>query len=99
MTLQWFLRRMLRISWTERVSNNEVFSMAGTRRKLLNNIRGQQLSFLGHVIQKNGFENLALTGRIEGRRSRGRRRILWMSSLMSGISESGIDHRENELLH
>ena len=95
----WFLRRMLRISWTERISNDEVFAMAGTRRKLLNNIRGRQLSFLGHVIRKNGLENLALTGRIEGRRSRGRRRILWMSSLRSGISECGIDLGENELLH
>ena len=70
--------------------------MAGTRRKLLNNIRGRQLSFLGHVIRKNGLEYL---GRIEGRRSRGRRRILWMSSLRSGISESGIDLGETELLH
>ena len=73
--------------------------MPGTRRKLLNNIRGRQLSFLGHVIRKNGVENLALTGRIEGRRSRGRRSFMWMSSLRSGISESGIDFGENELLH
>ena len=47
--------------------------------------------FPGHVIWKNGLENLALTGRIKGWRSRGRMRILWMSSLRSGISESGIE--------
>ena len=38
----------------------------------------RQLKFMGHITRKEGLENLALTGKIVGRRSRGRRRILWM---------------------
>ena len=36
-------------------------------RKLIGKIRTRQLRFLGHVIRKDGLENLALTGKIEGK--------------------------------
>ena len=36
------------------------------------------------------LENLALTGKIVGRRSRGRRRILWMDSLQKLFEERGV---------
>ena len=40
---------------------------------MMKRIRQRQLAFLGHVImRKHGVENLAVTGRIEGRRVRGR---------------------------
>ena len=76
----WFLRRMMRISWKDKVSNEEVFRRAGTGRKLIFDLRMRQMKFLGHVMRKGELENLAMTGKIEGRRSRGRRRVLWMSS-------------------
>ena len=43
--------------------------------------------FMGHITRKEGLENLALTGKIVGRRSRGRRRILWMDSLQKLLEE------------
>jgi len=70
----WFLRRMMRISWKDKVSNEEVFRRAGTCRKLINDLRMRQMSFLGHVMRKGELENLAITGKVEGKRSRGRRR-------------------------
>ena len=42
---------------------------------------------MGHVTRKEGLENLALTGTIVGRRSRGIRRILWMDSLQTLLEE------------
>ena len=94
----WFLRRMLRISWMDKVSNEEVFQTAEVKRKLLHDIRIRQLGFLGHVMRKGGLENLALTGKIEGKRSRGRRRVLWMASLKMWLTEKGVHHQETELL-
>ena len=63
---------MIRIPWTDKVRNEEVLKRAGTGMKLILEIRTKQMSFLGHLMRKDGLENLALTGKIEGKRSRRR---------------------------
>ena len=79
----WFLRRIMRISWTELISNKEVLERAGMERSLLKNIRKRQLEFLGHVMRKGGLERLAVAGKIKGKRSRGRPCIGFIKSLSS----------------
>ena len=64
------MRRMMRVPWTDKVSNEEVLRKAGVSRKLLKYIWMRQLSFMGHVIRKRGLENLVLTSKIDGKRSR-----------------------------
>eukprot|EP00795_Rhopilema_esculentum_P010718 gene10718-biopygen13199 len=95
----WFLRKMMRIPWTDKVSNEEVLARAGVSRRLIKDIRIRQMRFLGHVPRKEGLENLALTGKIEGKRSRGRQRILWMNSLAGWIQTNGITIKETNLIH
>jgi len=77
----WFLRRMMRISWTDKMSNQEVLERAGTKRFLLKNIRKRQLEFLGHVMRKEELEHLSMTGKIDGKRSRGRQRLTYTASI------------------
>ena len=49
----WLYRKMLRISWTDRITNDEVYPRRmGTVNALLVDIVRRQLSFLGHVIRK-----------------------------------------------
>ena len=64
----WFLRRMLRVSWTEKRTNLEILNTASSTRKLMNNIKRRQAEFLGHVIRKGKLEHLLTTGKIEGKR-------------------------------
>ena len=52
----WFIRRILKISWTEKKSNEEVMRMAGYERALLRKIRERQLQFFGHINRTNGLE-------------------------------------------
>ena len=52
------------------------------QRKMISEIR--QLKFKGHITRKEGLENLALTGKIVGRR------ILWMDSLQKLLEERGV---------
>ena len=66
-------------------------------RKLIGEIRTRQMRFLGHVIRKDGLENMALTGKLEGKRGRGRKRVLWVTSLNAWIAERGIRHQKVEL--
>ena len=80
-TEMWFLRRLLRIPWTDKIRNEEVMERADTKRNLMSTIRERQLKFFGHIIRKRSLEHLILTGKIEGKRSRGRQRITYTESL------------------
>ena len=63
----------MRISWIERVSNEEVRKRAGVERELMKTIRNRQMRFLGHIYRKDNLERAVMTGRIEGKRDRGLR--------------------------
>ena len=77
----WFLRRMLRISWVERVTNERVLQRAGCGRELLRSIRQRQLKFLGHAMRQSQLESVCLTGKLERKRGRGRPRMKFLDSL------------------
>ena len=53
----WFLRRMLRVSWTEKRTNLEMINTASSTRKLMSNIKRRQAEFLGHVMRKGKLEH------------------------------------------
>jgi len=84
----WFLRRMLKISWTEKKSNLEVRRAAGVQRTLVKTIRQGQLDFFGHVMRRQGKEVLVVTGKVEGRRARGRQRQKYLDSLSTCLEDT-----------
>ena len=90
-TEMWFHRRMLHISWKDHVTNDEVLRRGRTERKLTNRIRAGQMSFLGHIMRKHGLENIVVTGKIEGERSRGRPRLNFMKSLSQLLKISEVE--------
>jgi len=49
----WFLRRMLHIACTDKVSNEEVLQRANTSRNLLNVIVNRHIRFVRHIVRKN----------------------------------------------
>ena len=74
----WFLRRMRKISWVEKLSNQTVLNRAGASKQLINTIYTRQVCFLGHVLRKECFEELAVCGKIEDKRARGRQRLTFL---------------------
>ena len=78
----WLWRRMMKVPWTARRTNEAVLNMVGEGRQLLRTVRKRQLKFLGHCMRREGLENLALTGMVEGRRGRGRPREKYLDSLV-----------------
>jgi len=70
----WFYRRMLKVSWVEKVSNAEVLRRAAVQQDRVLKIIHRQISFIGHVLRKGQLEEAALIGRIKGKRARGRQR-------------------------
>ena len=77
---------MMKISWKDKVNNEKVLRRVGAKRRLAYDLRMRQMSFLGHVMRK------------QGRRSRGRRRVLVMSSLKEWLEEAGVKEKEAELM-
>ena len=49
------------------------------------------MQFLGHIVRKGGIENLALTGKINGRRDRGRQRLTYLNSISEWTNTSTME--------
>ncbi|CAH2210915.1 jg7570 [Pararge aegeria aegeria] len=72
----WTFRRMLAISWTLKVSNEEVLRRVNQRRELLHTIKIRKVAYLGHVLRHERYEllQLIMMGKVAGRRGVGRRK-------------------------
>ena len=68
----WLYRRMLRISWKDMVTNEEVYRQMNIKQSLLVDIVRRHMSFLGHVLRKEEIEHLVVTSFVDGKRVRGR---------------------------
>lgn len=90
----WCYRRMMRISWIERKTNEEVLRMVSAERELVQIIRKRQLQFLGHVVRRKQLEHLVLTGMVSGKRARGRQRLTFLTAMKNVTGK-----RPTELLH
>nr|CAH7729152.1 unnamed protein product [Callosobruchus chinensis] len=81
----WTLRRMLKVSWTELVRNDDVLRMARLEdRELFEHIKKRKISYLGHIIrgERYEFQRLILQGKIEdGRRGLGRKKLSWLRNI------------------
>lgn len=90
----WLFRRMLKISWTERINNQRVLEKMGKQKELLTTIKTRTLEYIGHIMRNNQRYNvlqLILQGKIEGKISFGRRRISWMKNLLNWYNTTSID--------
>uniref|UniRef100_A0A8D8SJ40 Craniofacial development protein 2 n=2 Tax=Cacopsylla melanoneura TaxID=428564 RepID=A0A8D8SJ40_9HEMI len=89
----WSYRRILRIPWTDRVTNIEVLNRMGKEVEVLYDIKRRKLSYLGHVMRGPKYEilHLIIQGKIVGKRSVGRRRISWLRNLREWFNCSSCD--------
>ena len=74
----WLWRRVEKISWTDKVTNEEVLSRGGVQRQLMNILRNRKKSWMVHVLRGNGLLKEVIEGRLERKRARGRPRLgMW----------------------
>ena len=71
-TEMWFLGRIMKSLWVDEVSNATVLQRVNVSRKMTKTIQSRKKLFLGQVMRRNSTENLMITGKIEGKRARGR---------------------------
>ena len=81
----WCWRRLLRVPWTARRSNQSVLKEISPGISLEGMMLKLKLQYFGHLMQRvDSLEKTLLLGGIGGRRRRGRQRVSWLD----GITES-----------
>ena len=73
-------RRMLKISWTRMMTNEEVLRKVRQERSLLGAIKRKKVKYLGHILRHQSLQKFLMEFLVEGERGRGRPRIDWMSN-------------------
>ena len=77
----WCGRRLLRVLWTARRSNQSILKEISPEYSLKGLMLMLKLQYFVHLIQRaNSFEKTLMLGKIEGRR-RGRQRTRWLNTI------------------
>ena len=79
----WLYRRILRISYVDRVTNEEVLLRLSKLTELNTEVKIRKLQYLGHIMRGTRYQMLQviIQGKIVGKRSVGRRRMSCLRNL------------------
>ena len=81
----WCWRRLLRVSWTSRSSNQSILKETGPEYSLKGLMLKLKLQYFGHLMRiTDSLEKPLMLGKIEDRRRRGWQRMRWLD----GITDS-----------
>ena len=81
----WCWRRLLRVPWTARRSNQSILKEISPRCSLEGLMLKLKLQYFGHLMRRvDSLEKTLMLGKIEVRRRRGRQRMRWLD----GITDS-----------
>ena len=90
----WCCRRILRVPWTARRSNQSILKQISPGCSLEGLMLKLKFQYFGHLMQRaDSFEKTLMLGKIESRRRRGRQRMRWLNgitdSMDMGLGELG----------
>ena len=85
----WCWRRLLRVSWTARRSNQSILKGISPKYSLEGLMLKLKLQSFGHLMQRtDSFEKTLMLGKIEGRRRRGWQRMRWLDGFTDSMDMS-----------
>ena len=78
----WFWRRLLRVPWTARRSNQSTLKEISSECSLEGLMLKLKLQYFGHLMWRaDSFEKTLMLAKTEGRRRRGRQRMRWLDGI------------------
>ena len=85
----WCWRRLLRVCWTARRSNQSILKEINPEYSLEGLMLKLKLQYFGHQMQRaDSLEKTPMLGKIEGRRRRGQQRMRWLDGISDSIDMS-----------
>ena len=91
----WRWRRLLRVPWTARRSNQSILKEISPGISLEGLMLKLKLQYFGHLMQRVvSFEKTLMLGGIGGRRRRGRQRMRWLDGIRDLMDVSLSELRE-----
>ena len=85
----WCWRRLLRVPWTARRSNQSILKEIGPGWSLEGMMLKLKLQYFGHLMQRvDSLEETLMLGGIEGRRRRGWQRMRWLDGIADSMDVS-----------
>ena len=85
----WFWRRLLRIPWTTRRSNQYILKEISPGCSLEGLMLKLKLQYFGHLMRRaDSFEKTLMLGKIEGRRRTGQQRMRWLNGITDSMDMS-----------
>ena len=91
----WCWRRLLRVPWTARRSNQSILKEISPGCSLEGLMLKLKLRYFGHLMRRvDSLEKTLMLGGIGGRRRRGRQRMKWMDGITDSMDVSLSELRE-----
>ena len=85
----WCWRRLLRVPWTVRRSNQSILKEISPDYSLERLMLKLKLQYFGHLMQRaESFEKTLMLGKIEGKRRGGRQRMRWLDGITNTMDMS-----------
>ena len=82
----WCWRRLLRVPWTARRSNQSILKEISPGCSLEGMMLKLKLQYFGHLMRRaDPLEKTLMLGMIEGRRRRGRQRMRWLDGITNSM--------------
>ena len=86
---RWCWRRLLRVPWTARRSNQSILREISPRCSLEGLMLKLKLQYFGHLMRRvDSLEKILMLGGIGGRRRRGRQRMRWLDGITDSMDMS-----------
>ena len=90
----WCWRRLLRVPWTERRSNQSILKEISPGCSLEELMLRLKLQYFGHLMRRvDSLEKSLMLGGIGGRRRRGRQRVRWLDGITDSMHKSWVKSR------
>ena len=85
----WFWRRLLRVPWTARRSNQSILKEISPGISLEQMMLKLKLQYFGHLMRRvDSLEKTLMLGGIGGRRRRGQQRMRWLDGITDSMDVS-----------
>ena len=85
----WCWRRLLRVPWTTRRSNQLILKEISPEYSLEGLMLNLKLQYFGHLMRRtDSFEKILMLGKTEGRRRKGQQRMRWLDGITDSMDMS-----------